>query len=115
MTPEGYVLADGRATGLPEDLVRVVAAVLEWYGCDQGRLTGDAAARAILAARAWDARRDADERAHARRRDDALRLAETQMVLDLAGARRRAREYVSADAESGRAGRAMQAQGTRHS
>jgi hypothetical protein len=89
MSTEGYVLSDGRATGLPEDLVAEVAAVLEWYGCDQGRLTGDAAARAILAARAYDARRAAEERAHARRRDDALRLA------DLAQSIQRARLYVA--------------------
>lgn len=96
-TGEGYVLRDGRATGLPEELVAEVAGVLRYYGCDMGSLTDDAAARAILAARSWQERRAAREREHARRRDDALRLAETRTILDLAEARRRAREYVSAD------------------
>lgn len=78
MTSEGYVLngGEGAATGLPEDLVDEVASVLEWYGCDMGQLTKDAAARAILQARAWELRRAADEALHAKRRDDALRLAD---------------------------------------
>jgi hypothetical protein len=115
VSAEGYVLSTGLATDLPEDLVREVASILEWYGCDQGQLTMDAAARAILQSRAWELRRAADEAAHARRRDDPLRLHESQVIADLAEARRRAREYVSADADPVRAGRAMQAQGTRHS
>lgn len=90
---EGYVLSDGRATGLPEDLVAEVAGVLEWYGCDQGRLTGDAAARAILATRAWQERRAAEERGHARLHEEASR--EMRTLLDLAEARRRAREYAA--------------------
>ncbi len=89
MTGEGYVLSTGLATGLDEELVREVASVLEWYGCDQGRLTEDAAARAILQARAWELRRAADEAAHAKRHDEAAR--ETRTILDLAEARRRAR------------------------
>ena len=114
MIGEGFTLSDGRATGLPEDLVAEVAGVLEWYGCDQGRLTRDAAARAILAAREWQERQAAAERLHARQREDALRLAETARVLDLAEARRKAREHVSADGETARAARVMQAQGMRH-
>ncbi len=76
MTGGGYVLSTGLATGLDEELVREVASILEWYGCDQGRLTEDAAARAILQARAWELRRAADEAAHAKRREDPLRLAD---------------------------------------
>jgi len=87
---EGYVLSTGLATGLDEDLVREVASVLEWFGCDQGRLTEDAAAHAILAARSWQERREAERRAHERRRDDAARGA---TLLDLAEARRRARDW----------------------
>jgi hypothetical protein len=109
--PEGYVLENGLATGLPEDLVHEVAGVLEWYGCDQGRLTKDAAAHAILAARAWSERQAAERRGHERRREEAAR--ETGRLLDLAEARRRAREYVSADGDPVRAGRAMQARGSR--
>lgn len=86
---EGYVLTSGQPTGLPEDLVAEVAAVLEWYGCDQGRLTRDAAARAILAARSWQERRAARDRQHARIRDDAMRLA------DLAQAAWRTRAHLA--------------------
>jgi hypothetical protein len=93
MNPEGYLLSDGRATGLEEDLVAEVAAVLEWYGCDQGHLTGDAAAKAILAARSWQERRAAQERGHARWREEAAR--ETRTILDLVEARRRAREHMA--------------------
>ncbi len=52
---------------------------------------------AILAAIATQEREDADERAHARRRDDALRLAETRTILDLAEARRRVRARTALD------------------
>ncbi len=87
-----HVLASGFDTGLPEELVREVACILEWYGCDQGRLTMDAAARAILAARAWELVQAADEAAHAKRHEESAR--ETGRLLDLAEARRRARECV---------------------
>ena len=86
---DGYVLTSGQPTGLPVDLVAEVAAVLEWYGCDQGALTSDAAARAILAARSWQQRRAARDRQHARVRDDALRLA------DLAQAVQRTRVHLA--------------------
>ena len=94
MGPEGYLLTDGRATGLPEDLVAEVAGVLEWYGCDQGRLTNDAAAKAILAARAYYERQAAERRAHEQRHEEASR--ETRTILDLAEARHRAREHTGA-------------------
>ena len=89
MTPEGYLLSDGRATGLPEDLVAEVAAVLKLYGSDDRPLTDDVAARVVLTVQAYYARRAAEEQAHARRRDDALRLA------DLAQSIQRARLYVA--------------------
>ncbi len=95
MTGEGYVLSTGLATGLPEELVREVASILEWYGCDQDRLTEDAAARAILQARAWELRRAADEAAQERRHREAAQ--ETRTILDLAEARRRARGRTALD------------------
>ena len=101
MTGEGYVLTTGLATGLPEDLVAEVAGVLDWYGCDQGHLTGDAAAKAILAARAHYERKAAEDRAHARHRDDPLRLAETRTILDLAEGRRRAKGYTAGETFAG--------------
>ncbi len=94
MTPEGYVLSTGLATGLDEELVREVASILEWYGCDQGQLTMDAAARAVLQARAWELRRAADEAAQERRHREAAR--ETQTILDRAETRRRTREQTEA-------------------
>lgn len=89
MSSEGYVLADGRATGLPEDLVHVLAGVLEWYGCDMGPFGTDAAAHAILSMQAWRERQAAERWAHERRHEEAAR--ETRTILDLAEARRRTR------------------------
>ncbi len=89
MTPDGYVLTSGQATGLPEDLVREVAGILEWYGRDRGELTNDAAARAILAARAYYERREARRRDHERRH--AAASCEVRTILELAEARQRAR------------------------
>ncbi len=93
VAPEGYVLTTGLATGLPEDLVREVAAVLDWYGSDMGQLTQDAAARAILQARAWELRRQADEARHAKRHEQAA--WEMRTLLDLAEARRRTRRHMA--------------------
>ncbi len=95
MTPAGYVLSSGQATGLPEDLVREVAGVLQWYGCDQGELTSDAAARAILAARAYYERREARRRDHERRH--AAASCEVRTILELAEARQRARARTALD------------------
>ncbi len=100
---EGYILTSGLATGLPEDLVREVASVLEWYvacvvewyGCDQGELTSDAAARAILAARAYYERREARRRDHERRH--AAASSEVRTILELAEARQRARARTALD------------------
>ncbi len=113
MILHGYTLASGLDTGLDPELVREVASVLRWYGCDLAPFEDDAAARALLQARAWELRRAADEAAHRKRYDAAMR--ETVRLLDLAEARKKAREYVSADGDPVRAGRAMQVQGTRHS
>ncbi len=86
MTGEGYVFSDGRASGLPEDLVAEVAGVLRYYGCDQGSLTDDAAAHAILAARSWHEREAAEERRHAKARQ---RLAEEAEAIEAQIAARR--------------------------
>ncbi len=94
MTGDGYILTSGQATGLPEDLVHEVAGVLEWY-CDQGELTSDAAARAILAARAYYERREARRRDHERRH--AAASCEVRTILDLAEARQRARARTALD------------------
>ena len=93
MSAEGYVLTTGHATGLDPDLVREVAGILEWYGCDQGRLTQDAAARAILQARAWELRRASDEAAHAKRREASAR--EMRVLIDLGEVRGRVRRYLA--------------------
>ncbi len=85
-----YVLADGRDTGLEENLVAEVAGILRYFGCDLAPLEDDAAARAILQARAWELRRAAEEAAQERRHREAAR--ETRTILDRAEARRRARE-----------------------
>jgi hypothetical protein len=59
-----------------------------------GPLDEDVAARAILDTRSWQARLDAREREHFRRREDEARLA------DLAAARRRTAAHVVAARQS---------------
>ncbi len=95
--------------------VNAALANFERYGGADGPDPEKAMRYAILAAQAEQERHEADERAHARRRDDPLLLHESEVILGLAEARKKAHEYVSADGDSVRAGRAMQAQGTRHS
>ncbi len=95
MIAEGYVLGTGVATGLPEDLVAQVAEALETWGADLGPAGKDVVARALLAERAWSDRQAAEERAHARRRDDAVRLPEAQVIAEQCEARRRAREHAA--------------------
>ncbi len=102
MTAESYVLSTGLATGLDEELVREVASILEFHLSGAGQLAinatyealRDAAARAVLQARAWELRRAADEAAQERRHREAAR--ETQTILDRAETRRRTREQTEA-------------------
>lgn len=57
------------------DLIRECAAVFQFYGGDTGPLGEDVVRRVLVAAASWHARKDAEERAHGRRRDDPVRLA----------------------------------------
>jgi hypothetical protein len=74
--------------------VRAALTVLERHGGAEGPDPEKAMRYALLAGIAEQERHEADERAHARRREDPLRLAETRTILDLVEARKRTREYV---------------------
>jgi hypothetical protein len=61
-------------------LVAECAGVFEFYGGDPGPLGDDCVRRVLVTAAAWHVRKDAEERAHARRRDDPLRAAEMEQL-----------------------------------
>ena len=79
------------------DCLREAVAVLQAHGGHAGPHPEEAMHCVLAAVRAWEERHDAEEREHARRRDDPLRLAETRAILDLAEARRRARGRTALD------------------
>lgn len=90
-----YTLPDERTfAGVHPDEVREAAAALTYYGGDAGPKGDETVARVLFAALAWRLRQRAIERAHARRRDDALRLAEAAALLEQV--RRRTRAHRSA-------------------
>lgn len=91
-----YVCTNGQQLpGIHPGAVRDALASLSHWGGNEGPLAEDAMARALAAARAWEARHEAEERAHERRRwDGPARLAEAETLLDQA--RRRARAHRSA-------------------
>jgi hypothetical protein len=78
------------------DAVREVLGVLECHGGNAGPRPFETMARVLAAAEAWRERYEAEERAHARRRDDPLRLHEVQVIHDLVEARRRAQKHSEA-------------------
>lgn len=55
------------------DEIREAAGVALFYGADLGPLGEDVIRRVLVASKSWRDRRDADERAHARLRDDIAR------------------------------------------
>jgi hypothetical protein len=65
-------------------LIAECAGVFRFYGAELGFELGplgeDVVRRVLVAAAAWHARKDAEERAHARRRDDPLRAAEMEQL-----------------------------------
>ena len=84
-----YRLRTGQTiAGLDPDEVRAAAVALRYYGGMLGPLDSlrepDAMAHALAAYLGAVSRREADERAHARRRDDPLRLANLAFTLERA-------------------------------
>lgn len=80
-----YTLADGRRiAGLHPDQVREVARLLEFWGGDPGPLGDDAVALVLVAAQAWEERRQAEERAHERLRDMRAQV-EHRVAVHMAG------------------------------
>lgn len=79
MQVERRLLERARQDWQPDpELVRECAGVFEFYGGDFGPLGEDVVRRVLSAAAAWHARKDAEERAHARRRGDLELVARVQ-------------------------------------
>lgn len=77
-----YVFRDrSRLRGLHPDAVTEAARVLEYYGGDPGPLGDDAIVHVLAAYLGWLERHEADERAHAKRRQAAARAAAVTATL----------------------------------
>lgn len=91
-SPASYRLRTGQTiAGLHPEEVEAARAALERHGGtlgpgdDEGH--PDALAHALAAAAGWRSRREAEERAHARLRDDPVRLADLAECMRRAAAR----------------------------
>jgi hypothetical protein len=79
------------------DALREALSVLEAHGGHAGPHPEETMHCLLAAVRAWEERHDAEERAHARRRDDPMRLHESEVIASLAEARRRTRARTALD------------------
>ncbi len=73
------------------DCIAEALGVLEAHGGHAGPHPEETMHCVLAAVQAWQERAAAEEREHARRRDDPLRLAEVKTILDRAGIRAHAR------------------------
>ncbi len=75
------------------DAIAEALGVLEAHGGHAGPHPHDALRCVLAAVRAWEQRHEAEERAHAQRRDDPRRLVETKTLLNAAQERGEARAH----------------------